>query len=54
MAWQTSGVMQNGPSCGALHQPKAEQLQWVVSDWRFNVAPMIDWTDEIFSVVFPQ
>jgi hypothetical protein len=54
MAWQTPNVVENGASWNPLHQQKAEQYQHVVLPWRFCTAPMIDWTDQFFGVVFPQ
>lgn len=54
MAWQTPNVVENGAALNPLHQGKSEQFQLVASNWRFCTAPMMDWTDEIFGVVFPQ
>lgn len=54
MGWQTPGVVENGPECRALHQPEAEQSQGLSRNWRFSVAPMMDWTDEPQAIGFPQ
>lgn len=54
MAWQTSKMAENGAPFTPLHQPIIQQDQRLSAEWRFCTAPMIDWTDQIFGVVFPQ
>lgn len=46
MAWQTSEMVQNGPSKSLVQSRKAEPFQYHSGKKVFAVAPMIDWTDQ--------
>lgn len=46
MAWQTSEMLENGPSKTLVQQEKVKPFQHLSGKKVFAVAPMMDWTDQ--------